>query len=406
MNLGRLALKNLGRYPWRTGIRVFGLALTTATMMVWGAITGGFTRILHDSATGLELGDFQLHADGYRENQDIYRSLPQVQSLAERIESIGFKASPRLYGFALAAADQLSAGVRVIGLDPEREATVTRLHEHIARGEWLDTSKPRGVVLGGVLAKSLGVSPGSEIVLMGYATDGSLANDVFEVRGILASVTADIDNRGIYVLEPTFREFFLLTSGGHELAIAQADVSNSLDEARWQLEQLRLPGELKTWRELKPFLARTIDLQAITAYFTLAFTYLALGGLVLNLTFMRVYDHMREYGVMQAVGMLPGQIFTLIVSETFFLAALSATGAVIIGLPIGLWLQAVGIDFSWIIDRLAFAGLTIEPILHPVVGLKQVLAPLLFLLVSMPCFSLYPAIEAANMAPLKAMHRL
>jgi ABC-type lipoprotein release transport system permease subunit len=406
MNLALLALRNLRRHPTRTTLKVLGIAATSATMLVWGSLTNGFTHLLHDSATGLELGDFQVHASGYRASQDIYAALDDVEPLLKRASGAGFHVSPRLFGFALAAASELSAGVRVAGVDPAREATVTRLHQHVIAGAWLDAAHQKGVVLGGMLARQLAVGPGSELILLGYARDGSLANDIYQVRGVLASVTADVDNRGVYMLDGTFRELFLMPRGAHELAMARVDDGETLAEAGGRLAALGLPGEVRSWRELKPFLARTIDLQAITAYFTLAFTYLALGGLILNVTFMTVYDRMREYGVMHAVGMAPAQVLTLIVAETGWLAAISAAVALAFGLPVALTLQRSGIDFSFIIDRLAFAGMNIEPVLHAVVETKQVLAPIIFLLVLMPLFALYPAVEAARMAPIEALHRL
>jgi ABC-type lipoprotein release transport system permease subunit len=406
MNLALMALRNLRRHPTRMTLKVLGVAATSATMLIWGSLTNGFTHLLHKSATGLELGDFQVHAPGYRASQDIYAALDDVEALVARVRSVGFHASPRLFGFALAAAGDLSAGVRVSGVDPAREATVTRLHRHVVAGSWLDAAHPKGVVLGGMLAKQLGVGPGSELILLGYARDGSLANDIYQVRGVLASVTADVDNRGVYTLDGSFRELFLMPRGAHELAMARVDDGEALAEAGARLAALALPGELQSWRDLKPFLARTIDLQAISAYFTLAFTYLALGGLILNVTFMTVYERMREYGVMHAVGMTPAQVLTLIVAETGWLAVISAAVALVIGLPIALALQRNGLDFTFIFDRLAFAGMNIEPVLHAVVETKQVLAPIVFLLVLMPLFALYPAVEAARMAPIEALHRL
>ena len=296
MNLPIWAFKNLWRHPWKTAIRVLGLASTTSVMMIWGSLTSGFRHLLQESATGLELGDFQIHAPGYRETQDIYTMVPGIDAIAENLKSAGFRVSARMYGFALGAAGQVSAGVRVIGIDPQQESTVTHLHNHVTGGRWLDPADPRGVVLGGLLAQQLGVKPGSEVILIGYASDGSLANDIFQVRGVLAAVTSDLDNRGVYVTDQSFREFFLTQAGGHELAIVQGRADEPLQSARSRIAELAPSMELMSWRELKPFLARTIDLQAITAYFTLAFSYIALGGLVLNLTFMRVYDRIREYG--------------------------------------------------------------------------------------------------------------
>jgi ABC-type lipoprotein release transport system permease subunit len=410
LHLNVLAIKNLKRRPLKTAMKIGGLAATAAVMLVWGSLTGGFKQTLEQAATALEIGEIQVHKSGYLENADIYEFFSVSATTFLDLEKKNLHASPRLYSFALAAAAELSAGVRVEGLVPELEMSVTSLHKHLEAGDWLSASVPKGVVVGKNLARQLEVKQGSEVVILSQALDGALATDVFTVRGILQSVSSDIDNRGVFTLDSTFRDLFLMPTGVHELAISRSPRlgNDELDDSKTKIAKLlknpQMPSlEVLTWRELKPLLARMLDLLSVTSYFTLIFTYVALGGLILNMTFMTIYDRMKEYGMMKAVGMTPNQLIILIMAESFYLALAAGLLAWMVGLPCAVYFQQNGLDLSFMIEKVAFAGMNLEPILFAHLGLKQALAPILFLVILLPLFGLYPAREAASLSPIEAL---
>jgi len=274
-------------------------------------------------------------------------------------------------------------------------------------GSWLTPSKPTGVVLGKRLARHLQLMPGQELVLLSQAADGSLANSLFQVVGILKSVNSEIDNRAVYVQEATFRDFFLLEKGVHEVALSRIDRNKPFAAAEFTLHQLaassELSADLKSWRQLKPLLAKIIDLLGVSANFIFVFIYLALGGLILNMTFMTIYDRRREFGTMQALGMTPRQILMIIMAEAGWSSLITAAIAAGIGLPVAFILTRTGLDLSPLVDHLSVSGINLEPIIYPQITLMQTLKPIVFMMLSLLIFGIYPGLEVALMVPVQAL---
>ena len=407
MNLGVFAWKSLRRSPIRTAFKAISIGAITAIMLVWGCLNAGLGNLLEATATSFEIGEFQLHAPGYLSNPDIYATLDHAEAWQAALLKDGFLSAPRLYGSALGAAGSLSAGVQVRGLDLEREAHVTRIERFIGSGDWLTTTKPHGVVIGKLLARHLHLQPGQEMVLLAQAADGSLANTVFPVVGILKSVNSEIDNRAVYLQEAAFREFFLIEKGIHELAISRVDQNQPFTTAELRLRQLvampDLGNELKSWRQLKPLLAKILDLLAVSANFICIFIYLALGGLILNMTFMSIYDRRREFGTMQALGMGPGQMVLLILAEASWKSLLSAGVATFLGLPLAFYLAQTGLDLSLMVDHLSVSGINLEPIIYPQITVLNVIKPVAFMMLSQLLFSIFPGVEVAVMVPVEAL---
>lgn len=407
MSIARLALKNLRRNPGRTALKAVGLGAATASMLVWGSLTNGFTSALREAATSLELGQAQLHHPRYLKSQSPYDRIQRGDELRSSLVAAGFTAAPRVKASVLVAQGEISAGAEARGVDPEGEATVTKLSHHLAAGHWLDAARPREVVLGKSLARRLNARPGGELVLLGQAFDGSLASEVFQVAGVLKAVNKDLDDRGVFLGLSAFREALRMPDGLHELAVGKASGElTAADLARVKAVAAAVEAvEVKTWRELKPLLARMIALLSVTVYFTMAFTYLALGGLILNTMFMTVYDRMHEYGIMKAVGMLPNELLRLILTEAVALAGLAAVVALALGLPVAWHLATAGLDLSAKVGSGSFAGVNLEPVIFAEPGTLQIAVPLLALLLLTPLFAWYPAREAARLSAKEALER-
>jgi ABC-type lipoprotein release transport system permease subunit len=404
MNLCLFGLRNLWRQPSKTLMKIATLGIITATMIVWGSMSRGFVMKLNKTATTFELGDLQVHHKEYLASNDIYHTLTLTEDAKAKLATQSIPFAPRLFGYGLGAHNDLSAGVTLRGIDIAREKEVTTVHENVKQGQWLSSEAPQDVVIGSTLAKILNVKIGDKITVMAQATDGSLASERFTIRGTLYGASSDVDRRSVFMSEQAYRNFFLLDGGFHEIAIRNPSKETSLAELKQKLTNVFPTDEVKTWQELRPVLANLIDLQAVTGFITLIFIYIALSGFILNSMLMVIFDRMREYGTMKSVGMLPSQIFWLIMFETFWLAVFASLFALVFVTPCVMYLSTYGFYFGWIIDSLSFAGVSLEPILYAHTGPRQVILPISFLMVMMLLASIYPALQAAKINALRAIY--
>jgi ABC-type antimicrobial peptide transport system permease subunit len=118
-----------------------------------------------------------------------------------------------------------------------------------------------------------------------------------------------------------------------------------------------------------------------------------------------VFERIREFGVLKALGMGPGKVLRLILMESMYLTGLATVaGCTLSILP--LWYMArVGLDLSSLGD-LTIQGLAWDPIWTVKVDASIFTQPISIMVTIVLIGTLYPAIKAALIRPVSAMqHR-
>jgi len=404
MKIVPYAFRNVWRSRQRTFVTISAMAFAGFIMIFYASIMEGFVRNMERNAVGMNLGDVQIHAPGYREDPDLYKRIENPAEIIEKLESVGFAATLRLYGFGLASSGTSSAGVRMRGIDMQNEANVTQMHRHVLEGSWLIETDPKGVVIGRKLARTLGVKPGDEVVILSQATDGSMANDLYTLRGILKSVGDSVDRTALLMTEESFRELMVLPDGAHEIAAMRTDNTTDLQAATEKAIKIAPTLEVKNWRELQPLLSRMNDLIDSSLIFMLLIAYIAIGMVVLNATLMSVFERIHELGIMKAIGLSPLRTAALIFTEAMIKTTAAALLAIAIGVPLSLYYQSHGIDLSAITSGGTITGIAFDPVLHSLLTYESVAMPVVLLFAVVGLSAIYPALKAALIVPVKAIY--
>ena len=404
-----MAFRNVGRDRHRAVTTIGAMAFAGALMILYSSLMEGFVYVFERNAVSMNTGDIQIHVAGYRDDPDLYKRVENVKDLLDRLNAAGFNAAPRLYGFGLAAAGSSSSGVTLRGVDTERELKVTQLDRHMMEGAWLDERDPKGVVIGRKLARSLGIGVGSEVVILGQAADGSMANDLYKVRGVLKSVAEGIDRAGFLMLAKSFRELMAVPDGAHEIAVLRRDRSESIQDATRRVAEIAKGYETKNWRELNPIAARMLDVTDGSLFIMLLITYTAIGMVTLNAMLMSVFERIREFGVMKAIGLTPAQVVSLVFAEAMVQAAMACAIALATGLPLSLYFESHGIDLSRVAGASTLAtigGIAFDPVWNTRVTLESTFLPLAALAAVVFLAVIYPGVKAAVIQPVKAIHHI
>ncbi len=400
-----ISARNLTRNKRRTLITVGAMSFSIAVMIVYAGLMEGFFHVFKENAVDMDLSKMQIHAKGYLDNPSIYNRIDQSDELIDKLEQNGFRAAPRFYGFALAASGNASAGVQLRGVDVVREKKVTKLYQHVRMGSWLSPDDEKGVVIGRALAKTLNVHIQDEIVILGQAMDGSIANDIFRVKGILKSVSAGIDRAGFFMTTEAYRNLLSFSGGAHEIAI-QFPSGIPLASAVSTVRKIAPDQDIADWKHLAPALAQLFDSLKVTMMLTYIIAYAAIGMLVLNAMLMAVFERIRELGIMKAVGLSPGRILTMIILESAIMTGLAAAAGLLTGLPISFYLQTHGIDLSGFGNGLLISGIAMDPVWRTRVTFGTVLKPIYFMAIMVFTAIIYPGFKAAFVRPIKAItHR-
>jgi ABC-type lipoprotein release transport system permease subunit len=287
-------------------------------------------------------------------------------------------------------------------VDVEGYARVSLIHQQIAQGDWLDRRDPKGVVLGRRLARMLAVKPGSELVVLTQGADGAMAYDLYTVRGVLRGVGDATDRTGIFMTTDAFRELLGVTQGAHQIIVRRPDEID-LPAAARRVQHLAGDLDVQTWRQLLPTIASMMDSARGVMIAMFFVVYLAIAILILNAMLMAVFERIREIGVLKALGAGPFDVLRLVLLESALQTGLAILVGVALSIPSLLYLSHTGIDLGKLAG-ISILGIALDPVWRAEVNVDTFTRPILVLVLIVGIAVLYPALKAAWIRPVDAIH--
>jgi putative ABC transport system permease protein len=396
-----MAWRNVFRNRRRSFVTVSAMALALLVMILYSGLIEGYLEGMERNVLDLEVGDLQIFAPEYRRDPSIYTRIDDPDALLDRLDEAGLDASARLLAFGLVAADEASSGASFRGVDVPRDERISGVSNQLDRGRWLDPSQPKGVVIGRRLARTLDIDIGGELLAITQSADGSMAYELFEVRGVLLGISDAIDRSGIFMTQASFRELISLPDGAHQI-IVRRPKDLDLDGLLQRVEGLALGLEVKTWRQLMPTIASMLDAGRGAMVMMGIIVYLAIAILILNAMLMAVFERIRELGVLKALGFGPLSLLGLILIESGVQTAFAIAIGLVLGIPGIYYLAHVGIDMGMLAGT-SIMGIAMDPIWRAAIHPRVFTTPVVMLVVIVLLAVLYPAAKAALIQPVEAM---
>ena len=205
--------RNLWRNRRRTLITIGAVATNTMVLLFLLGYVNGFFVQLTRSASGMTLGEVQVHAPDYLLNRQLHKVIADPQAILDRAREQGIVAAPRVYGFGLLAVREKSNGAMLWGVDPAAERACVELPQQIHKGRYLSDANTKvdglpEVVLGARLAQTLHAAVGDELLAFVQAADGSGFDTLFRVVGILKVMGESVDRTTAIIHADEFRRIF------------------------------------------------------------------------------------------------------------------------------------------------------------------------------------------------------
>ena len=397
-----MAWRNVWRNRRRTIVTVSAMSFALFVMILYSAMLEGYLEGMERSILDLEVGDVQVFAGDFRENPSLYTVIEEPEKLIEPLSADGFTASARVLAFGLAAAGESSAGVSFRGVDVEQDATVSNIHEEVAEGRWLDPGDPKGVVLGRRLARILAVGVGDEIVVLTQGSDGAMAYDLYDVRGILRGIADATDRSGVFLNQSALRELLEVPTGVHQIIVRRPEEVD-LAQAAMRVSAFAPDLDVQTWRQLMPTLSSLLESSRSAMVMMSFIMYVAIGMLILNAMLMAVFERIRELGVLKALGVGPFEVLRLILLESGIQTALAMIAGTICAIPVVWYLRDTGLDLQSLAG-VSVMGIAFDPHWRAVITVDVFTSPVVMLAIVVAIAVLYPAIKASAIRPVEAMH--
>ncbi len=398
----KIAFRNIFRQKRRTILTSLAMIVGfTLSSVFIGWSDGAYGNIIA-MFTRNRIGHIQVHREGYLNKPSLYKTISDYSAVGEAIQTIaGVEAwTPRVFGAGLGSVDEKSTTVQIMGVDVARETETTRFDKKVIDGRVMGDTPSHHIVIGKGLAKTLSATLGSEMVLFSQAADGSIANDVYTIVGILESGDDATDRVTCYLNLEDAQELLVLEGRIHEIVLTVSKINQvpTITKAiKARLNDSTL--DVAPWQEVAKSFYRAMqaDKQGDAIGRIVIMLIVAIG--VLNSVLMSVLERTREYGVLKAVGTKPTQIFRLVICEVAIIALASICVGALLGVLANYLLSIYGITLP---EEFTYGGIKFET-MYAEVNARSLIIPAITVLLSAIVVGLFPAIKAARIMPAKAM---
>lgn len=397
-----LAWRNLWRHKRRTAVMLFALALGIWSMVVMAAlIRGSMEQHIKKEILNLN-GHVQIHALAYRDDPAVdHRFTPSAALVEALAQKPVIAASARVRVPAVISSERESAGVTLVGIDPQRERGLSFISTAITSGRYLASPEDPGLLLGRKLAERLETELGRRVVLMSQDANNQIGDRGFRVVGIFDADPQAMETGYVFIGLDTARKMLKIGNTVSEIAVMARD-RNQLDDEVQALRAAAPDLDVAPWTEVQPLLVLTekVNNVVLLIWFGVVFAAMAFG--LINTLLMAVFERTREFGLFQALGMPPRFIIGQVLIESLMLLML----ALVLG-NLASWASVAslrgGIDLSAFSQGLELVG--VSPVIYPALAAGDVTAANVIVVVLGVLASLYPAWRASRYVPVEAITR-
>ena len=360
MEVLALVYRNLRARPIRSILTLLGIVVSTASMVLFLSFGEGLRKAL-----GAELSSVG----------------PAVLVLPEGVEAF----SPGYPELRQETVKQLEAVAKELGimqvipyvvltrggLDPQNTfvfqglpdgLSPQKLYPNLKAGQGALTPSPKGAVIGNRVAERSNLGIGKTLRLSPSVS--------LKVEGILES-SGGLSDSIIYVPASAVHAS-LGTQNYTSMAVAIAEGRKAEDVAK--AIKARVPGvSAQTTGDVLQFAERAVRISDLVR-FGISLVALIVGGLlVANTVMMSVYERIREFGLMRALGAKRNFIFGLVLLESLLLGVVGGLLGLVVGqLAANLvnWYTVgeIGVALSAVTFRLASFALLVAVVLGLLAG--------------------------------------
>lgn len=399
----RLAYRNILRQRRRSILTGLSIAISylvccLAISMSEGSYNNAIRFFTEDST-----GHIQIHSGDYLHRPNIHKHFSPDEFLQVMDDDRIAAASARVFAPGLAYAGDNHAPAQIVGIDVISEPQVSRIRDKVTAGQFLtsswDVEAPAPAMIGVGIAEQLEISPGGELILISQGADGSIANDIFTVTGVVGTRNSS-DRFQVYLPLTAAQEFLTLNGRAHQIAIRLNRISHARTVASDLHRVFDEPSiTISPWQEVQESFFRSMESDKRATEISLGIILFIVFIGVLNTVLMSVLERTREFGVLKAIGSRPGNVARLIVLETSMITFLGLIVGLVLTLPLIWWFATIGINMPEPID---VGGVKMQA-MRGEFSWDVFIFPTVIVYAYALLISVFPAIKAARVSPIDAM---
>jgi ABC-type lipoprotein release transport system permease subunit len=404
----QISWRNIWRNKRRSLVIISTVAIGIFAMMTCVGFINGFNVQLVDNTINTSLGHIAIHKAGFQNDMKLeynFRADGALNNVIGKNPSV-VSFAPRVKVAGMILSSEASRGVTVMGIDPKSERRVSRICQYILRdggSRFLDDPSEDAILISKSLAKKLDLVLGDKLVLMIQAQNGQIIGAGLRIKGFFVTPIDGIDKHVVYVGIYKLQEIAGIGGNISEINIITKD-KNIADGVKRSLAQsIGNDGlEILSWKDMAPNIVRMIDLADNVVLFFIAVIFITVIFSIINTMVMAIMERFHEIGVMKSIGTRPSSIFAMIVLEAMNCSAVGLFAGILAGGLLIALLSYTGLDLSAYSGNLRRWGT--GSVIYPSLRIADMISAAAIVGATTLAASLYPAVLAARIKPLEALH--
>ena len=381
------------------------IAVGLAALIALDALVVGMKENMIVNATNTFLGHGQIHAKGFKQTFEVDNT---IKNFKKTVSGLNSEEKIKSYTIRTETVGMLSSAfnvetVMIFGINPETEKDISQIETAVTKGKFLENSNQNGLLIGEKLSQILDANIGDRIVItVAQAKTGELSQELFRVSGIFKFSSKEMDAKIAFINLDKSRKLLGIGDNAHEIAFTFNKLSDMDDPLLNFWSKYSDSGnEALPWTELLPGIKAAISFSSFTTLIMGGLLFAVVALVVMNTLFMSLFERMREFGILRAIGTRPFRMAAMILAEAGVLCLLGVATGIVLGLGLSGIASVTGIDYTGMeMGTICFR----EPI-RPVVSIKQVVLFPVCVAVFTLLASVFPAISAAKLTPAEAMKK-
>jgi lipoprotein-releasing system permease protein len=282
-------------------ISMSGVGLGVAALIIVLSVMNGFQQELRDRILGVA-----AHVQILGGEDNLANWPAAIEAAARHPEVIG--AAPYVSGQGLLSRDDLSQGVMIRGILPERESQVDDLAKHLVAGKWSDlTPGSFGIVLGEDLAMALHADLGSKVVLVvpqGQVTPAGMVPRLkqFTVVGVFRMDMSEYDSALALTSMEDAQKMFRLGDRVSGVRLKLRDLMKAPEVAHQLAQSLPFEAWLSDWTREHENLFRAVALEKNVMFIILLLIVAVAAFNIVSTLVMAVTDKQADIAILRTLG--------------------------------------------------------------------------------------------------------
>ncbi|MGE3610904.1 MAG: ABC transporter permease [Bacteriovoracaceae bacterium] len=321
----KYSYRNLWRSPKRTLIMVLSLALGSAYIIwVLNFANSGSKEIMNEFLTQYA-GNYQIvHPDYYENDKRKFNNFKTINDDLIPDKTLFEKSCQRVTAPVFISGEKKTLGVLLTGIEVEKEKLLTTLPKAIQQGNFLSSSNSNQIVLGKRLAERIDIKIGDEVALIGQALDGSIANEIMQVVGLLDFGGGDFEETLAFTDINSLRIFLAMNPNSYHQRV-------SFDMKREIPESFPLAKIVK-WTEILPEISVSIRFIDNFTWLVSIIVVLVISLGLANTILITFFEREKEFYALNIIGARSSWIGKSLFLEIFMMGTLSLGLGIILGL--------------------------------------------------------------------------